>query len=93
MSIDDISILSKYGLKTESSIKQEIIKEEEVKRLQGKLDIAEAVHYAFAATQAKKNQSLFVTWQNKIIRRIQKLNGLKENPDTVWKKLKKLKKI
>jgi hypothetical protein len=46
-----------------------------------------------AATQTKKNQAAFRSWQKKIISRIRKLKGLKEDPETVWKKLKQLKKI
>jgi hypothetical protein len=60
----------------------EVSKRKEIKRLQDKLDRAEAFNFAYVGSRTAKGSNDFGRWQRNIVAEISKLKGQKMQ--TIW---------
>jgi hypothetical protein len=83
-----------YDTRVFKIVLTEIHKQNELERLQRKLDMAEVINAAYIGSQYDKqgkNKKQFAIWQNKVIREINRLQNRKTL--TIWDTFKKSKRI
>lgn len=81
-SIDEIERIDKYDVRLLRSIAKEIEKFEQIKYIKNKLDIAEAVQFAYVGSKSKKGGQSYKSWQNKLFNKLRRLAEQKIH--TIW---------
>jgi hypothetical protein len=91
LSLADVNrIYNDSDIRTKSAWLDAAQKQNEIKRLQDKIDIAEAFNFAYIGSKydkRKENQKAYSAWQRKIQMRILKLQS--KIIETVWGKFGK----